>query len=155
TQLQWFKLKGNSCYNNKTPKHLVSYVAGSNNYLDPKVTPEATVSDIQRHLEMLIKDLGFKNIFVSDIPPINEAPIFTGDFLKPGQTSKDVRNDPNIKNKVDKHSFLMKNMIKSLRSSYPEVNLYFYQFSNIWPTAQSLNPFKSVTWDIKDPCFDT
>ncbi|KXN65165.1 hypothetical protein CONCODRAFT_13355 [Conidiobolus coronatus NRRL 28638] len=128
-QLMWFKLKGNSCYSNKTPKHLVSYMAGVNNYLDPKITPEATISDIRRHLKVLIKDLGFKNIFISDIPPINEAPIFTGNHLKPGQDRGNVRNDPNIKSKVDKHNLLMKDLINSARSAYPQVNLYFYQFS--------------------------
>jgi hypothetical protein len=153
-QLNWFKVKNNNCYSSKSKKHLVSYIAGGNNYINAKITPQVTVNNIKEHLLMLINELKFTNILLTDIPPIGETPSFTAKWLKEGETSGSVHNDPNIKQKVETHNKLMSELVNTLTAQYPRVNLYFWQFQKFWPTAISSNPFNSTNWNTELPCFD-
>ncbi|KXN66452.1 hypothetical protein CONCODRAFT_73679 [Conidiobolus coronatus NRRL 28638] len=154
TQIDWFKLKNNSCYNSKPSKHLVVYMAGSNNYLNATVSAQQTVSSINSHLNTLINDLKFTNIFLTNLPPIHDTPTFTGKFLKTGEYSKNYHNDTQIKSKVYKHNNLLSELIATKKQTNPEVNIINFNFDKFWPKAKSLNPYSSANWSSELPCFD-
>ncbi|KXN65162.1 hypothetical protein CONCODRAFT_80854 [Conidiobolus coronatus NRRL 28638] len=153
-QLNWFKLRGSSCFKDRPKNHLVSYVGGANNYLNPEITPESTIKDIRRHLIRLIEEFKFENLLVTDIPPVHSSPSYTGSFLKHGETSGSIRLDPEMKNKVEMHNIMVAELVNELRLEYPEVNIYFWNFSKVWKLAERLNPFNSTRWSHELPCFD-
>lgn len=99
--------------------YLVSYSGGMNDYYHITTNPYEVVKNIERDLTTLIKEYGFEQIIVGNLPAAH---------LSPSMLIKSSKRLNMAKLRVAVHNNLLSKVVTKLSVAYPNVNLNLFDF---------------------------